>query len=344
MSSIKIIKDKVGFGDGVMAITPAQAALCKKNHIPTMRGVLYERDDFGNLLFVHENTVVLGGSINALEKLFGQMATYRPQSLTMKYRDRITMPYSMTDEYSDTWEIEHENESHVCLFGVGTGGCELDISAVHDPDFRQYTLDTTGAESPSFGNWLPFRVSSTNTLDTPDILYGEDNAVERMKYHFRMKIDDENGTYGWFLKEFENGSFSDETDETTGELTTTYENGATITSLWKNAPDLSKDGTEITSADDLENGPAGVGIETMAEVTLHISADDVRSYFVSTGSSEVPRFNSLGLFSGVPRRVEQNKEYYEFYNVRLFSVVNFENIAKRLKTENTFVYRVYTAL
>lgn len=325
MSSIHVLKDKIGLGDGFVEVSKETAAELKRRHIPTFRGVLYERDDFGNLLFVKENTVVLGGSINALEKLFGVFASYRPKSLTTTYRSQLTFPSDLASSYNESWELDHDNECHIALFGVGTGGCELDISAVYKPDFKQFTLNTqSNTPEGQTGNWIPLRVSPQKSLDTPGVLPGTDNEVERAKYHFRLPLTTETGTmYGWYLKEFESDP--------------------TIKSLWKNAPDLSKDGTEITSDSDLETGPDGVGIESFGEVVIHISADDVRDYFVSTGSTEVPRFNSLGLFSGV-KRTGVDGDYDEYYNVRLVSVVNFENVAKRLKTDSTYVYRIYSAL
>lgn len=325
MSSIHYIKDRIGLSDGFVEVSKSEAAELKRRHIPTYRGVLYEKDEFGNLLFVKENTVVLGGSINALEKLYGVFASYRPKSLTTLYRSSLTFPSDLSSSYNESWEKDHDSECHIALFGVGTGGCELDISAVYKPDFKQNSLNTDNTvEEGQTGNWIPLRVSPQKTLDTPGVLPGSDNATERAKYHFRLPLTTETGTmYGWYLKEFESEP--------------------TIKSLWKNAPDLSKDGTEITSDSDLETGPDGVGIESFGEVVIHISADDVRDYFLSTGSTEVPRFNTLGLFTGV-KRANVDGEYAEYYNVRLFSVVNFENVAKRLKTDSTYVYRVYSAL
>lgn len=320
-----LIRDRLSFSDDFKTIPAEVAHMRQKEHIPTARGVLYERDDFGNLLFIGENTVTLGGSINALEKLSGVFAQYRPKSLTTLYRSQLTFPSDLASSYNESWEKDHDSECHVALFGVGTGGCALDISAVYKPDFKQFTLNTDDTvEDGQTGNWIPFRVSPQSSLDTPGILPGSDNKVERDKLHFRLPLTTETGTmYGWYLKEFESEPV--------------------IKSLWKNAPDLSKDGTEITSDSDLTNGPDGVGIETFMEFILHISPDDVRDYFVSTGSTEVPRFNSIGLFTGL-KRTNVDGEYAEYYNVRLFSVINLENVAKRLKTDSTYVYRVYSSL
>lgn len=336
MAEITMIRDRLGLGikDGIRAVSPAEKKICERNHIPTLRGILYQRDDMGNLMFVSNNTVVLGGSINALEKLCGTFATYRPKSLTERYQSQLTIANTITSGggYNAEWERTNEGKSHICLFGVGTGGCALDISQVYAPDFRQSTLNTN-KETPEgqVGNWIPLRVSNTETLDTPGVLPGEENKSEREKYHFRLKISADSGDYyAWFLKNFENATLENDTA------------GTSIKSLWRNAPDLSKDGTEIASDADLASGPDGQGIESFAEFTLRIGPDDVRQYFTDTGSIETPRFNTIGLFTGVPVKVDET--YTEYYNVRLFSVVNFPNVAKSLRTDMTYVYRVYSAL
>lgn len=53
---IKQINDRFGLGEAIQAITPAEEMIAKKNHIPTFKGKLFERDDFGNLIFKRSNT------------------------------------------------------------------------------------------------------------------------------------------------------------------------------------------------------------------------------------------------------------------------------------------------
>ena len=68
----KIFYDSLSLND-VMPITPQEEKICKRNHIPVLRGKLFEKDEFGNLIFKNSNTVVLGGAILALEKLCGTL-------------------------------------------------------------------------------------------------------------------------------------------------------------------------------------------------------------------------------------------------------------------------------
>ena len=202
---------------------------------------------------------------------------------------------------------------------------------MYAPDFRQSSLN----------GWLPFRISAEPTLDVADILYGGENSAERAKYHFLLKDDTQPVyKYQWYLKEFESDT--------------------ELKSLWKNAPDLTKDGTEILSDSDVVNGPAGVGIECLAEFVLNISVDDIYPFFHNAATTSTARFNTLGLFSACLMQpnyeLAQNLSdghntthlsadgYREAYNTRLFSVVNFDNVSLREQTQVTYLYRVYASL
>lgn len=308
---MNIIRDSIGMQDGIMAISPVEEAICKANHIPTMKGKLYEVDDFGNLMFKKSNTVVLGGSINALEKIFGKFAAYRPKSLNMT--KSLFPPTSLVPTYDEAYEKTLESTSQICLFGVGTGGCAMDISNVYTPDFKATNVP----------GMIPFRVSPTNSLDVAGVLPGADNKTERDRYHFRLPITTETSNmYGWYLKEFQSAP--------------------TIHSLWKNAPDLTKDGTEILSDQDVATGPEGVGIESFGEIVIRLDPNDIKPYFDAIGSVETPRYNTIGLFTG--SKMKLTDDYSEFYNVRLFSTVNFENVSVRLARDTTYVYRVYSSI
>ena len=113
-------------------------------------------------------------------------------------------------------------------------------------------------------------------------------------------------------------------------------------SLWKNAPDLTKDGTEILSDADVSNGPDGTGIESFAECTIRIDPNDIRPYFEAAGNIDMARYNSIALFTG--RVHEVSDDYVDYTNVRLFSVVNFDNESVKIPSEKTYIYRIYSSL
>lgn len=302
----KIIRDSIGFGskDSIMAISPEEAIIAKKNHIPTYRGILYERDELGNLIFKNSNTVVLGGSITALEKLTGVQATYRTPTFNsiMNYHP-MGDPQSAEEDWAD------EPTSFLSLFAVGTGGAADTFGLVYSPDFKQTNIS----------NIIPFRVNTTPSLDVPGILPGEDNKLERLKYTGRMKSGQ---NYFWYLKKFEKP--------------------VEVRSLWKNAPDLTKDGTEIISDADVSNGPDGTGIESFAECTIRIDPNDIRPYFEANGNIEMARYNTIALFTGKEHKVSD--DYTDYTNVRLFSVVTFDNESVKIAKETTYVYRIYSSL
>ena len=169
----KIFYDSLSLND-VMPITPQEEKICKRNHIPVLRGKLFEKDEFGNLIFKNSNTVVLGGSINTLEKLTGVFASYRPQSRNMAFGNKMCFPRpgdANGVNYDEAYERTIDSTSHICLFGVGQGGAGDTFDQVYAPDFKQ-----TGVS-----DWLPFRISANPTLNVAGLLYGADNAAERAK-------------------------------------------------------------------------------------------------------------------------------------------------------------------
>ena len=307
-TSIKYIRDRFGLGDqlkrGIQAIGAEEQKICKRNHIPTFRGVLYEKDELGNLIFKNSNTVVLGGSITALEKLCGVEAAYRTPTFNslMNYHP-MGDPQTPEEDWAD------EPNSFLSLFAVGTGGAPDSFGIVYAPDFKQTNISSI----------IPFRVNTSPTLDAPGLLPGEDNKLERAKYTARMQ---DGSNYYWYLKKFEKP--------------------VEIRSLWKNAPDLTKDGTEILSDADVSSGPDGTGIESFAECTIRIDPDDIRPYFEANGNIDMARFNTLALFTG--REHVITDEYSDYTNIRLFSVVNFDNESVKIAKETTYVYRIYSSL
>lgn len=326
--TVRQINDHFSLND-VIPISKAEEQVCRDHRIPFFKGKLFEVDEFGNHIFKRSNTVVLGGSINALEKLTGQFATYRPQSINMMSGSNMVLPLpAECEDYTEEYERTIEDKSHIIMFGVGTGGAADSFNQVYAPDFKQNQI----------ANWVPFRISSKPTLNVAGLLYGSENKEERKKYHFIVKdSSDPVYPYQWYLKEFETA--------------------AEVKSLWKNAPDLTKDGTEIISSSDLTSGPDGVGIECLAEFMIHISADDIYPYFQSKGMADMARFNTLGLYSAslINPDYESSQisddymslsadDYKEAYNTRLFSVVNIDNVSLKMRNELTYAYRIYASL
>lgn len=157
-------------------------------------------------------------------------------------------------------------------------------------------------------DFIPFRVANTTVL----------TGTDATKYYFRRQINTSPAEYGWYLKEFEANP--------------------EIKSLWKDNP--TGDGTEITA--DVSDSTSTYPIESFGQCTLKISSGDVKQYFEYISSLATSRFNTIGLFSGVKMNISSG--YDDYVNVRLFSVVTFDNEAMKIPKEMTYIYRVYAAV
>ena len=220
------------------------------------------------------NTVVVGGAITALENLVGTEASWKPSSLN----DIYNVSASSTDKPT------------LALFGVGTGGSNLDFGSVIAPNIKQRDV-----MSP-----IPMRYGETLTGDDAD------------KYF--MKVPASDGLSNcWYLKQFSETPI--------------------IKSCWKNAVSSDADGTEIMS--DIYDNPSTDGIETFTEIKINLNTSDVREYFEATGAISEARYNTIGFYTG-----SYDKDKNEYANVRLYSVVTFNNRDVSLATNSSFLYRV----
>lgn len=235
---------------------------------------------FGGKRIVKEiacNTVVVGGAITAMENLTGVSASWKPSTLNEIYSVSATA----------------SGAPKIALFGVGTGGANLEFGSVVAPSIKQRDVI-----SP-----IPIRYGASVT--------GGDAA----KYF--MKVANEGGTtYSWYLKEFASTP--------------------TLKSLWKNGVG-DADGTEITS--EIYNSTNTEGIETFAEFEINLNTADVREYYEATGSISTARYNTFGFYTG-----SKNAEGTEYGDVRLYSVITFNNRSVELSSTSNFLYRVYSMI
>ena len=311
----KIIKDTLPL---VQNINNAEEIIARKHGLPVFKGKLFchkgemneNLDKYGRPIFnfVNENTVVIGGAVLALEKLFyGHLAnsetpltSFMPKTLNEKYGVNANVVYKDT-------------ETRVALFGCGVGGCGLEWGTAEDPDFKQDDLGLPEDE------WIPFRISENS-----DTIEADETGNIPSNYFFRRPITlGTGGTVGnaWYLKEFSN-------------------NPVPIKSLWQDTIDPTDDGTEI-HGHTLDQSRTDL-IECFGECVLTITKQDLREYFEKSGNTGYARFNQIGLFSGVKKKITEN--YFDYVGVRLFSVVNFDNVSIKEPTTNTYLYRIYAAV
>lgn len=160
----EILNDYLTFAS---ALTSCETKAVKSK--PLFKGVLYERytDDFGNEILnkVGENTVVVGGAIEALEHLCNTEATWKPSTLNQIYNVNPDIPGNNMNSY-------------IALFGVGTGGSGLSFGSIVEKDIKRRDVPEL----------IPLRVTDTITGDDAD------------KYYFKKSNGD--GTFNWYLKEF----------------------------------------------------------------------------------------------------------------------------------------------
>lgn len=318
---MNIIRDSLPMN--IQMIPDDLAATCKKHGIPVFKGKLFRHegpmnqnlDDWGNPIFEHvnDNTVVLGGAVLALRYLFGRFEDMGRSSSETSSTTAGFIPATLNDIYNENNQTQLSQISNaasnlpaVRLFGVGTGGASAEkFGDVFDPDFKQRELV----------DWIPFRVSDTDTLPA--------DVAEADKYYFRHQFSSAPSVqYGWYLKEFEN------------------RNDVPIISRWKDTVDSVASGSVIQS--EVYNSDNSNMIESYGECILKITEDDIKPYFEFTGDITMARYNTIGLFSGVKKTISEG--YNDYVNVRLFSVVNIDNVSVKIPTECTYLYRVYAAV
>ena len=235
----------------------------------------------GNRRIVREiehNLVVVGGAITALENLMGVPANWKPSTLNDIYSVSAT-PVGVPT---------------LSLFGVGTGGSNLDFGSVIAPDIKQRDIL----------NPVPLRYGTAVTGNDTD------------KYF--MKVPNSDGTtFSWYLKEFSAVPI--------------------IKTCWKNAVSDDEDGTEVTS--DIYNSMNTEGVETFTEIQIDMNTFDAREYFEATGAITTARYNTIGFYTG-----SKNAEGTEYGDVRLYSVITFNNRDLSISNSSNLLYRVYSLI
>ena len=83
-------------------------------------------------------------------------------------------------------------------------------------------------------------------------------------------------------------------------------------------------------------------IECFGECILSLGEEDLREYYTAAGNLKNARYNQIGLFSGVKKQIEPY--YWDYVGVRLFSVVNFDNVSVKEPSSTTYAYRIYAAV
>ena len=124
----------------------------------------------GEKLWETENQIVLGGALFILEKCFNVEAP-----ITVDYINNI-----MGINTADPIEEIYPKDTHVCLFGVGIGGCGDAYTSVVDVKYHEREIF----------DMIPFRITDEEMVGS-----------EENKYWLKRHEDD--GKISYFLKGFE---------------------------------------------------------------------------------------------------------------------------------------------
>lgn len=116
-----------------------------------------------------------------------------------------------------------------------------------------------------------------------------------------------------------------------------FDSTPVIKTCLKNSSNPDADGTEVTSRITDEQG--AVGIETFAEIQIELNTYDVREYYEESGGSQVARYNEIGFFTGVKASGET-----DYSNIKLYSIVTFNNYDVSTPISRTLIYRIYSLL
>lgn len=169
--NIKFLKDSMSAFDTIDTSGGVPKVISKQQKPLRTKVTGYLGDNinpFDEKIFDEENQIVIGGALFILEKVFGV-----EPNLYVDYLNNImgiATDGMSTDLYADT---------HVCLFGVGVGGCGDSIRSVKDVNFVEREIF----------EMVPFRITDEDL-----------NPSEQKKYFFKMEKD--NKTH-YYLKTFE---------------------------------------------------------------------------------------------------------------------------------------------
>lgn len=162
----KIYRDHFLLGDGI----EEKLSMSSEKQIPGFRGILYEnlgKDDYGNRILkkINDNTVTVGGAIQALEHLTGVEAKWKPKTLNEIHGVNTNL-------------TGNNLTTRICLYGVGVGGSGLEFGSVVKKNEKL-------REVPGI---IPLRTGSALTGDDANL--------------YKFKIGKDDGTFDYYLKEF----------------------------------------------------------------------------------------------------------------------------------------------
>lgn len=140
--------------------------------IQSLTGVLYavQKDEYGRetLKEVNHNTITVGGCIETLKAITGITPVWQPKTLNQIYNTNA--------------DVSGSGVEKVALFGIGTGGSEMNFSSVVAKNDKSINIP----------DMIPLRTGESIIGDESDM--------------YALKVANMDSTFNWMLKEFSSGS------------------------------------------------------------------------------------------------------------------------------------------
>ena len=164
------------------------------------------------------------------------------------------------------------------------------------------TVKTVKFQQRELNQMIPFRITDQELPEST-----------KEKYWMRQKLDD--GYTAYYLKTLD---------------------AKTCKALWLDGVD-GEEGSAIPP--NVFQSNRTEPIECFAEMTLRIDTKDFREYFNLNGDVNDAKINTIGLFTGIKKRLADGT--YDYKNVKLFSAFNFTDERFQLEKGMNITYKVY---
>ena len=251
------------------------------------------------VVFETENLVPLIGVQYAMESIFGVKGSINIPTINEHPYNNTEMPtIGSTKIFTPTGNLPYAYGQKVCLFGVGTGGAAENNITALDVRYNEIGINTISYPN----NMIPFRYTNDSLA-----------ATDVNKYYGKAQV---NGVTAYYLKAFESDP--------------------EIFHVVKNTDEDNIEENLISS--DYFKSDTSVSVESFAQITLAISKKDVREWFTAQGNTEVPRVNSIALFTAI-----YDSDAKDYAQIQMFSKLNIPTETLSLKKDMNILYRVYGA-
>ena len=171
-----------------------------------------------------------------------------------------------------------------------------------------------------------------NNLSTLEVRYNETYIKDMIPFRFtNLPLPASDATKYYGRKQYTVGDAA-----ITAYFLKKFETDPVIYHLYKDGEE-GEDGTAVSS-DYFNSDTITTGVQSFTECVLSITKKDIREWFDTYGNVEVPRVNSIALFTAIYNRNDD-----DYSNIQLFSKLNIPTEPLSLVKDMNILYRVYGA-